>query len=95
MRTTFRIFNGWKKAHKIRVFTCSILNGLERFLYKKIKNNTDITKNLKQNPIMKILNECDINITTICKTTKQVKTKNNIVENPKFTINCKKRKNTN
>ncbi len=88
--TTFRIFNGWKKAHKIRVFTCSILNGLERFLYKKIKNNTNITKNLKENPIFKILNECNINITTTCKTTKQVRTKNNIVENPKFTINCKK-----
>lgn len=87
---TFRIFNGWKKAHKIRVFTCSILNGLERFLYKKIKNNTNITKNLKENPIVKILNECNINIVTTCKTTKQVKTKTNAVENPKFTINVKK-----
>lgn len=84
--TTFRIFNGWKKAHKIRVFTCSILNGLERFLYKKIKNNTTITRDLKENPIVKILNECDIKITTKCKTTKQVKTKTNIVENPKFSI---------
>ncbi len=88
--TTFRIFNGWKKAHKIRVFTCSILNGLERFLYKKIKNNTNITKNLKENPIAKILNECNINIVTTCKSTKQVKTKTNALENPKFTINVKK-----
>lgn len=87
---TFRIFNGWKKAHKIRVFTCSILSGLERFLYKKIKNNTNITKNLKENPIAKILNECNIEIKTTCKTTKQVKTKTNIVENPKFSINVKK-----
>ena len=86
----FRIFNGWKKAHKIRVFTCSILNGLERFLYKKIKNNTTITRDLKENPIAKILNECNINIVTTCKTTKQVKTKTNAVENPKFTINVKK-----
>ncbi|MCT7588229.1 replication endonuclease [Aliarcobacter butzleri] len=88
----FRVFNGWKRAHKIRVFTCSILSGLERFLYKKIKNNTNITKNLKENPIIKILNECNITITTNCKTTKEVKTKINAVENAKFTINCIKEK---
>ena len=87
---TFRIFNGWKKAHKIRVFTCSILAGLERFLYKKIKNNTSITRNLKENPILKILNTCNIEITTTCKTTKQVKTKINNVHNPKFFIEVKK-----
>lgn len=87
---TFRVFNGWKKAHKIRVFTCSILAGLERFLYKKIKNNTSITRNLKENPITKILNECNIEITTTCKTTKQVKTKINKVNNPKFLIEVKK-----
>lgn len=86
----FRIFNGWKKAHKIRIFTCSILSGLERFLYKKIKNNTNITKNLKENPIIKILNECNINIVTTCKTTKQVKTKTNAVENAKYSIIVKK-----
>ena len=83
---SFRIFNGWKKSHKIRIFTCSILSGLERFLYRKLKNNTTITRDLKENPIVKILNECDIKITTKCKTTKQVKTKTNIVENPKFSI---------
>lgn len=89
---TFRIFNGWKKSHKIRVFTCSILGGLERFLYKKIKNNTNITKNLKENPICKILSECNINIETKCLTTKEIKTKTNIVENPKFEILVKKEK---
>lgn len=83
---SFRIFNGWKKSHKIRIFTCSILSGLERFLYRKLKNNTTITRDLKENPIIKILNECDIKITTKCKTTKQVKTKTNAVENPKFSI---------
>lgn len=87
---TFRVFNGWKKAHKIRVFTCSILAGLERFLYKKIKNNTSITRDLKENPIIKILNECNIEITTTCKTTKQVKTKNNVVDNPHFLIQVQK-----
>jgi hypothetical protein len=87
---TFRIFNGWKKAHKIRVFTCSILAGLERFLYKKIKNNTSITRDLKENPICKILNECNIEITTTCKTTKQVKTKINKVDNAKFLIEVQK-----
>ncbi len=86
----FRIFNGWKKSHKIRIFTCSILNGLERFLYKKIKNNTSITKDLKENPIVKILNECNIKITTKCKTTKEVKIKNHIVESPKYSIEVKK-----
>jgi len=87
---TFRIFNGWKKAHKIRVFTCSILAGLERFLYKKIKNNTSITRDLKENPIVKILNTCNIEITTTCKTTKQVKTKINKVDNPKFLVQVQK-----
>lgn len=86
----FRIFNGWKKAHKIRIFTCSILSGLERFLYKKIKNNTSITRDLKENPIRKILNECNIEITTTCKTTKQVKRKTNAVENAKYSIIVKK-----
>ena len=87
---TFRIFNGWKKAHKIRVFTCSILSGLERYLYKKIKNNTSITRDLKENPIIKILNTCNIEITTTCKTTKQVKTKINKVDNAKFLIEVQK-----
>ena len=87
---SFRVFNGWKKAHKIRVFTCSILAGLERFLYKKIKNNTSITRDLKENPIIKILNECNIEITTTCKTTKQVKTKINKVDNAKFSIEVQK-----
>ncbi len=87
---SFRVFNGWKKAHKIRVFTCSILAGLERFLYKKIKNNTSITRDLKENPIIKILNECNIEITTTCKTTKQVKTKINKVDNAKFLIEVQK-----
>ena len=86
----FRVFNGWKKAHKIRIFTCSILSGLERFLYKKIKNNTSITRDLKENPIVKILNECNIEITTTCKTTKQVKRKTNAVENAKYSIIVKK-----
>lgn len=89
-KDSFRVFNGWKKAHKIRVFTCSILSGLERFLYKKLKNNTNVTRNLKENPITKILNECNINITTTCKTTNEIKIKSNKVENPKFSIIVKK-----
>ena len=57
-----------------------------------IKSQTQVTvpTTYKENPIIKILNECNIEITTTCKTTKQVKTKINKVDNAKFSIEVQK-----
>jgi len=60
----YHFFSGWKKTHKIRVFTISNL-GLERYLFKKINHHLNLTKGLKnENPIKKILDVCDILVAT-------------------------------
>lgn len=87
----FHFFNGWKKYNKIRVFTCSIV-GLERFLFKKINACTNLTKNLKGNPISKILSKCDIIIVTTNTKTNEIKTKNHSSATSRYIVNLEKEK---
>ena len=87
----FHFFNGWKKYNKIRVFTCSIV-GLERYLFKKINASTSITKNLKGNPISKMLQECDINITTTNTKTNEITTKSHTSLKSRFVVEVEKEK---
>ncbi|MFX4234735.1 replication endonuclease [Aliarcobacter butzleri] len=87
----FHFFNGWKKWNKIRVFTCSIV-GLERFLFKKINACTNLTKNLKGNPITKILSKCDINIVTTNTKTNEIKTKKHSSGKSRYIVNLEKEK---
>ena len=87
----FHFFNGWKKYNKIRVFTCSIV-GIERYLFKKINASTSITKNLKGNPISKMLQECDINITTTNTKTNEIATKSHTSLKSRFVVEVEKEK---
>ncbi|WP_323585078.1 replication endonuclease [Aliarcobacter butzleri] len=87
----FHFFNGWKKYNKIRVFTCSIV-GIERYLFKKINASTSITKNLKGNPIAKMLQECDINITTTNTKTNEINTKSHMSLKSRFIVEVEKEK---
>ena len=87
----FHFFNGWKKYNKIRVFTCSII-GIEKYLFKKINSSTSITKNLKGNPIAKMLQECDINITTTNTKTNEIATKSHTSLKSRFVVEVEKEK---
>ncbi len=60
----FNIMNGWKKTHKIRVFTLpnSFIN---RYVFKKINTVLKLSKDLKdKNIIDEVLEKCSITITT-------------------------------
>ena len=71
----YHFFNGWKKTNKIRVFTISNL-GLERYLFSKINHHTQLSKRLEnKNPISHILQNCNILVSTIDNSTKEIKVK--------------------
>ncbi|MEV9644238.1 replication endonuclease [Aliarcobacter butzleri] len=71
----YHFFNGWKKTNKIRVFTISNL-GLERYLFSKINQHTQLSKRLQnKNPISHILENCDISVSTKDNSTKEIKVK--------------------
>ena len=71
----YHFFNGWKKTNKIRVFTISNL-GLERYLFSKINHHTRLSKRLEnKNPISHILQNCNILVSTIDNSTKEIKVK--------------------
>ena len=61
---TFHLMNGWKKTHKIRVFTIPT-NFINRFIFKKINIILGLSKGLKnKNPIDEVLEKCNIKMTT-------------------------------
>lgn len=71
----YHFFNGWKKTNKIRIFTISNL-GLERYLFSKINHHTQLSKRLEnKNPISHILQNCNILVSTIDNSTKEIKVK--------------------
>ena len=80
-----------EKAHKIKFYLFDFVWIRKIFIQKRLKTIQNITKNLKKIQLSKFLNECNINIVTTCKTTKQVKTKQILVENAKYSIIVKKR----
>lgn len=60
----FHKMNGWKKTHKIRVFTIP-QNFLNRFIFKKINTILGLSKDLKnKNIIDEVLEKCNIKMTT-------------------------------
>lgn len=71
----FHKFNGWKKLHKIRVFTQSQCE-LPRYIFKKVNSVLGLSKGLKgKNPIQEILENCNIVVNTFNTRTKKTKTK--------------------
>lgn len=61
---TFHLMNGWKKTHKIRVFTIP-QNFINRFIFKKINTILGLSKDLKnKNIIDEVLEKCNIKMTT-------------------------------
>ena len=71
----YHFFNGWKKTNKIRIFTISNL-GLERYLFSKINQHTQLSKRLEnKNPINHILENCNILVSTKDNSTNAIKLK--------------------
>lgn len=61
---TFHLMNGWKKIHKIRVFTIPT-NFINRFIFRKINTILGLSKDLKnKNVIDEVLEKCSIKMTT-------------------------------
>lgn len=83
----FHLLNGWKKINKIRNFTSSNIE-VFRYIYKKVNTVTELSKNLeKKNPIVHLLDNCQINIKTYDeKSQKLIKEKKYTKENQNFIV---------
>lgn len=55
----FHLINGWKKYNKIRMFTFSN-KAISRYVFERVNRTLKVSKNLKGNPISKVLNDCEI-----------------------------------
>lgn len=90
----FHLLNGWKKINKIRNFTSSNIE-VFRYIYKKVNTVTELSKNLdKKNPIVHLLDNCQINIKTYDKkNNKLIKEKKYKKENQNFIVEVERERN--
>jgi hypothetical protein len=88
----FHLVNGWKKYNKIRMFTFSN-KAISRYVFERVNRTLKVSKNLKGNPITKVLADCEIETKIVDEEEnyEKIKKKGNL-ENAKYSVKIEKKR---